>query len=213
MNKSSAAYVILFTVGICLVFGTGISVLHQATQDALARNSKLQKNRVLCESFVLRVEGKSAEAYSESVKRNLVEEEWPTGGRTAYRIREGSNDRIGFEFSGQGFWDGIRGIVVLQGDLSRITGLRILEQKETPGLGGRIEEDSFLRQFEGIAPDWQAPPMERLVLNKGASGRNGNRVDGITGATQTSVALIRMLNLALDSVGSPKPAPKEEADG
>ncbi|MFN3284353.1 MAG: FMN-binding protein, partial [Pseudothermotoga sp.] len=61
-----------------------------------------------------------------------------------------------------------------------------------PGLGGRIEEEWFKKQFRS----------ERLLngaitLQTGGSGdydHENGKVDAITGATQTSRALINIIN-------------------
>ena len=62
MNKKSPAYVLSFMAAICLVFGTGISVVNYATQGLLAKNAARHQNRVLCRAFQLDVAGASAEA-------------------------------------------------------------------------------------------------------------------------------------------------------
>jgi len=97
-----------------------------------------------------------------------------------------------------GFWDVIEGVMVLTPDLSRIRNIRFLDQKETPGLGARIEEEWFVGQFEGYPIRWDAPVGQRIVMGE-RSPREEKRVDAITGATQTSMALERMLNVELES--------------
>ena len=55
----------------------------------------------------------------------------------------------------------------------KITGTKILEHLETPGLGERITEDEFLEQFVNKPITLQA-----------------NEIDAITGATISSTAII-----------------------
>ena len=62
---------------------------------------------------------------------------------------------------------------------SRITGIRILEHKETPGLGSRITEASFLDQFRNR-------DSSTLFLKKDSPRGN---IDAITGATISSRAV------------------------
>ena len=69
MNKKSPAYVLSFMAAICLVFGTGISVVNYATQGLLAKNAARHQNRVLCRAFQLDVAGASAETYQQAVDR------------------------------------------------------------------------------------------------------------------------------------------------
>lgn len=71
-----------------------------------------------------------------------------------------------------------------------LTGMKVLDQKETPGLGDKIERDSaFVRQFDG-----RSTPLKGV---KGAVGPSPNEVQTITGATISSRAVIRIINNAI----------------
>lgn len=121
---------------------------------------------------------------------NIVLEELE--GLTLYRNSEGS---IAFEFTGRGHQGPISGLVALGPDLRSVKGLVILEQQETPGLGGRITEEEFLDQFRGVALD-----PELVILPAGREPTAANEVDGITGATRTSQALEEMLDQSIREV-------------
>ncbi|MBU0595603.1 RnfABCDGE type electron transport complex subunit G, partial [Candidatus Bipolaricaulota bacterium] len=60
----------------------------------------------------------------------------------------------------------------------RLRGIRVISQQETPGLGAKIVEASFLDQFVGLS-------LDQLALTK-----TGGSVDAITGATISSSAVI-----------------------
>jgi electron transport complex protein RnfG len=67
---------------------------------------------------------------------------------------------------------------------------KVLDQKETPGLGDKIEKDTaFGGQFAG-----KVPP---LVGVKGRQGKPPSEVQTITGATISSRAVIRIINDAI----------------
>lgn len=73
----------------------------------------------------------------------------------------------------------------------RILGMRVLESKETPGLGDKIEKDqSFVAQFDGAEPP--------LVGVKPGAGDTPGEIDMITGATISSRTVIRIINHALE---------------
>lgn len=63
----------------------------------------------------------------------------------------------------------------------KITKVKILENLETPGLGSRITEDSFLKQFAAMTIE-------------------DADVDAITGATISSLAVIESVKSSLDIV-------------
>ena len=192
MNKKSPAYVLSFMAAICLVFGTGISVVNYATQGLLAKNAAMHRNRVLCRAFQLDVAGASAEAYQQAVDAALRKSE--VGGRAVYECIAPGKESVGFVAGGMGFWDRIDVVVVLAPDLGKILNVQVLDQKETPGLGARIEEAWFTDQFKGLSVAWEAPAESRILVGANPAPNAANEVDAITGATQTSMALMRFLN-------------------
>lgn len=98
-----------------------------------------------------------------------------------------------FEFEGRGLWGMIKGAITLRRDLKTIENINIISQEETPGLGGRISERSFLEQFKGK----RVFPELYLALRQKAT--RDNEVDSITGASMTSQALIKMINETVEN--------------
>ena len=192
MNKKSPAYVLSFMTAICLVFGAGIAGVNYATQGLLAKNAAMHRNRVLCRAFMLDVADSSAEAYQQAVDAALQSSD--AGGRLLYTCTAPGKESVGFVAGGMGFWDRIEAVVVLSPDLERILNIQFLDQKETPGLGARIEEPWFTDQFKGLQVAWSAAKDQRVLIGTSPSDNAPNEVDAITGATQTSMALMRFLN-------------------
>ena len=95
---------------------------------------------------------------------------------------------------GAGLWGPIWGYVGLEGDLKTIKAVRFGHKGETPGLGAKIsDEPSFAEAFvaktigEGKILFEVAKPANRQTENTG--------VDAISGATITSQALGKTLNM------------------
>ncbi len=197
MNKKSPVYVLSFMAAICVVFGTGISVVNYATQGLLARNAAMHRNRVLCRAFQLDVAGSSAEAYQQAVDAALRTS--AVAGRTVYECVAPGKESVGFVAGGMGFWDRIDVVLALTPDLHTILNVQVLDQKETPGLGARIEEAWFTDQFKGLAVAWDHPQGQRVLVGANPAPNAANEVDAITGATQTSMALMRFFNEELDA--------------
>ncbi|MBI9097143.1 MAG: FMN-binding protein [Spirochaetaceae bacterium] len=101
---------------------------------------------------------------------------------------KGENGLIAFPYKGKGFQGEITGIIAMEADIQTISGLAILSQVETPGLGSRIGEESFLSQFPGqkFSPE--------LVFTSAGNAESQNEIDGISGATLSSKAIINILN-------------------
>lgn len=196
MNKNSAIYTFIFIIVICIIFGAGISLVHYATLDILAKNEALNRNRVICNAFLLPVAGDSPQAYQQAIDANIITETLASDAVSfiTYFKKDSAAADVGFVFSGMGFWDRIEGILVLKNDLSEVVNIQFLDQQETPGLGARIEEKWFTNQFRGLHIDWNGLPDQRLIIGSAVAPGAQNRVDAITGASQTSMALEKLLN-------------------
>jgi Na+-transporting NADH:ubiquinone oxidoreductase subunit C len=197
MKKDSPAFVVGFIALLCVVFGTGVAAMHYATQGMLAKNEALHSNRVLCRAFLLPDGGSAEELQRVVAERLSVDSLTGADGRRIPLYRDRTTGAVGFAFSGMGFWDRIEGIVVMTPDLARIVNIQFLRQSETPGLGARIEEQQFTDRFKGLAIAWDRPTGERVMIGGSTATGTGSRVDAITGATQTSMALMRSLNAEL----------------
>ena len=112
--------------------------------------------------------------------------------RGAYLLME--KDKItgyALPVSGQGFWDEIKGVIGIAADRKTIIGIAFYEQNETPGLGAEITRKYFREQFAGKVLSFSEKPI--IVKTVGlATGEN--EVQAVTGATQTSTRLEKMLN-------------------
>ena len=91
---------------------------------------------------------------------------------------------------GPGFQDTIKLIYGYDPIRRRVVGMQVLESRETPGLGDRIlKDEAFLAGFRDLAIS------PRVVLVK-RGGTRPNEVDAISGATISSVAVVRIINQA-----------------
>ncbi|MCA8975096.1 MAG: FMN-binding protein [Planctomycetes bacterium] len=92
--------------------------------------------------------------------------------------------------AGPGFQDTIRLLYGYDPERRLVVGMRVLDSRETPGLGDKIvKNDDFVAEFDALGVD-----PEILVVKNG-TGSAPNHVDGITGATISSKAVVRILNL------------------
>ena len=94
-----------------------------------------------------------------------------------------------FKHDGPGLWSTIEILIAVEENREKIYRMRILSQKETPGLGARIVEEPFLNSFQGI----EIRPEIKLVK----LSSKPNEVDAISGATETSNFLETIINEAI----------------
>ena len=131
--------------------------------------------------------GKPAEeVLGNKVVVNLVE-----GAVPVFFTREDDDvSALAIEATGKGGFGG--DLVIMVGiDLinDRQSGMEVVSHSETPGLGARIVEAAFRRQWQGL-------PLDEPV----AITADGGVIDAISGASTTSRAAVNGTNEALDFV-------------
>ena len=113
---------------------------------------------------------------------------------TYYSVFEAQMDgkRTGWviKAKGQGYADKIELLVGLDAGVEKITGLFILDQKETPGLGNKIIEAKWRGQFLGKNA---GQPLR--VTKTGAKAPE--EIDSVSGATISSNTVCGILNTTL----------------
>ncbi len=104
---------------------------------------------------------------------------------------------VAIEARGMGYQDIIRLLYGYSFDAQTIIGIRVLESRETPGLGDRIETDTdFLKNFEKL--DVRVSEDGDSLIHPIEFVRPGEKneawqIDGISGATISSQATAQML--------------------
>lgn len=94
--------------------------------------------------------------------------------------------------AGQGYADIIRVLYGYDPNAQTLVGFQVLESKETPGLGDKIEkEQRFLDNFKAldVSLDNEGKLKNKVVTVKQGEKKNPWEIDGITGATISSRAI------------------------
>jgi len=97
--------------------------------------------------------------------------------------------------TGQGYADKIEVLIGLDAGGNAITGLFILDQKETPGLGNRILEKPWQDQFIDKLSE-----TTLIVVKSGTGAGQDNEIDGISGATISSRSVTNIINRAISDI-------------
>lgn len=114
---------------------------------------------------------------------------------TVYRVLGNQQQLVGWavEAETMGFVDKIRMIIGLSADGRTITGLSILDSRETPGLGDEIKSEGWRKKFVGQPAD--------AALEVVKPGQTADYpIDAITGATISSKAVTQGINQQLVQV-------------
>jgi len=92
-----------------------------------------------------------------------------------------------------GFQDVVKIILGYDPKMNQLIGMKVLESKETPGLGDKIYKDeAFVQQF------FAGPTVPLQGVKPGAGSGATDEIDMITGATISSRAVIRIINNAIE---------------
>lgn len=123
-------------------------------------------------------------------------EEKPKNKKRLFKyMKDGKIQGIGFVESKMGYGYNKSSVmslfICLEPDLETLKGIEVLDHSETPGLGGRITEEQFKKQFAGkkVRP--------KLIVVRGRKAEAANEVDAITGATNTSRGIESFINDAM----------------
>lgn len=187
MMRDKPYYAVVYMFVITAFFSTLLIGLARLTNNRVLANEQLNFERAVVNVFPqIHYENNQQihQIFADQFKKDNKT------GAYVYR-KDGQIQGYAVPFSGQGFWDKIEGVIGIAADRTSVTGVTFYEQKETPGLGARIDEDEFRKQFVGKKikdsdkPIGIVPPAQTLAENE---------VHAVTGATQTSTRLQRLMN-------------------
>lgn len=121
------------------------------------------------------------------------------GAQKVYSAYDDQNRLVGIaiEARGQGFQDVLRILYGYSPEKQAIIGMAVLESKETPGLGDKIEKDPlFAKNFETLdvsLTEDGTQIVNPIVPVKHGTKENPWEIDAITGATISSKAVTNIL--------------------
>ncbi len=188
MNRNGIVYTVLFTFVIAFFFVFFLSLANNATAPLVRENQVRSVQTAVLKALGIYPADPAelTKVYDENFKTI------PKVGDLMKSALKGQKVLIRY-FSGSGLWGSITGILAVDAGVDRILGLELISHNETPGLGGRIDEQWFKNQFIG-----EHIPKTGITILKGdgsvdSDPKNG-KVDGITGASLTSASMESIIN-------------------
>ncbi len=182
--KENRLWMMVLMATLAAACSAALAFVNVKTAPIISRNESVRHKSVVLGLFELEYDPLNPadieEAYAER-----IEEREANGLAVYFEKRSG---RTAVSIAGSGFQGAIRVILALDGDI--VTAFRVVSQAETPGLGSRISEDGFQRSFIGKRVGGGIK-----MVKTGTAGES--EFDGVTGATETSRALERLLNAGL----------------
>ena len=191
--KNSFYYPILFMIAVTVVFIAVLASFNHIMTVTIAFNQESELRQKILYIFDIMPENDDPQEikriFDEKIKQKQI------NNTEVYAFVE-NNQEVAYAvpINGPGLWGSITGYVGLNKDYSKIIGIEFVTQSETPGLGGRIAEDSYKQQFRNI--DIEGVTNGNYIIS---SPQTGSNVDAITGATQTSAAVVKLINEDLNT--------------
>jgi Na+-transporting NADH:ubiquinone oxidoreductase subunit C len=183
-KKKQVLYPVLFMVLLTAAYTFVLAFINESTIGIIEAQEELRLQKSILYVFDIPYE-------DEQVAVNkLFEERFDvvvSGNRTYYIYENaGAVEGYAFPITGNGLWGSISGYVALAPDFETLLGIDFVAHSETPGLGGRIDEEWYKEQFRTLDVSGDLP-----IVYRPASGGN---VDSITGATLTSGSVSTIVN-------------------
>ena len=100
---------------------------------------------------------------------------------------------------GYGLWGTLYGYISLDSDLNTVKGIEYYDHKETPGLGGEVDNPDWKSDWDGKKV-YDSSGEVILYVTKGPSSED-YEIDGISGATLTSNGVTNMIRYWLGENG------------
>ena len=191
-RKKGIIYTVIFTLIISFLFVFILSFTNEITKGVTERNEEVSFRKALLKVFNIPFKGDN-EAFV--LFENKIEQVTKSN-VNLYTYNDENTTIYAILFTGMGLWGQVRGILTVNGEVSVIGGIEFLTHNETPGLGGRIDEESYKDQLRGelVGPGGTIRGTRNGVYDY---DHLNSEIDGITGATRTSERIENIINQEL----------------
>ncbi len=188
--KEHPLYIILYTVVLCGVSALLLAAAHVAWQERIEANRSYARIHAMVDAAGLCEPTTARETVMELFAKRI--EAAKEGEMELFRAKGDDGQLVAtlVELEGQGRYGTIKGILAFAPDRQHIKRLRVYEQNETPGLGGRVGTLEWLSQFDDLPMVVNGQPGIGISAKVSAP----NEVAAVTGASQTMFALSQSIN-------------------
>ena len=124
---------------------------------------------------------------------------------TVYMVeKDGQVETLILPVRGYGLWSTLHGFIAVKGDLNTVVGMGFYQHGETPGLGGEVDNPKWKGQWPGKTLFDDNGELAVQIVKGGVDPQSPqavHQVDGLAGATLTSVGVDNLLKFWLGQNG------------
>ncbi|MHB1483579.1 MAG: RnfABCDGE type electron transport complex subunit G [Saccharofermentanales bacterium] len=175
------AALILFVIA--LVVTAALASANEVTKDIIIKQAKIDQDNARLEVFP------SAVSFAD-ISGEYISDATPKI-TSVFTALDGNSDVIGLVVISAA--KGYSGDVTIMSGISldrKVSGIKVISDNETPGLGKKIADEPFTRRFLN--------KKSGLLFSLKETGEDVNKIDAITGVTISSTAMVNALNLAIE---------------
>ncbi len=127
----------------------------------------------------------------------------PNQAKIYHLMKDGKVASVVLPIEGYGLWSTLYGFIALEADLKTVRGITFYEHKETPGLGGEVDNALWKAKWPGrkaFDDQWNIA----IKVEKGAHGppdQDPYGIDALSGATITSNGVTNLVHFWLGDHG------------
>lgn len=191
INTNSNVYTFVYAAVMVVIVAFLLAFVASALKPIQDANVERDtKNQILTSLNITGLSGADIDKkYKEVVTGELQEQ----GGKVFVATVDGATKYV-VPVKGRGLWGGLWGYISIDEDKQHVFGTYFDHESETAGLGARIKERWFQEQFNGKPIFTDDPNQVALTVVKVGQSKKETEIDGVTGATLTSVGVAGMVH-------------------
>ncbi len=223
MNVQSNTYTFIYASALVILVAVGLSLTSislKSMQEANIQKEKKQSilktigvecsrdeagklyDEYVKDAYVIDYHGdkiSGVDAFNVSLEEEMAKDDTLSRYYPVYECVNDNEKLYVFPVRGKGLWGPIWGYVALKDDFNTVFGVSFDHKSETPGLGAEITTSDFQNQFEGKKIFNDLDEFVSILVKKPAQYNpdDEHEVQGLSGATLTSVGLQNMLKASL----------------
>jgi RnfABCDGE-type electron transport complex G subunit len=178
---NSRVWMIGLLVVMAIICSSALAFVNIKIAPVIEKNQKITYMRTVLDVFGVPYDIINQDSIVQTYQEHIKERQ--KNGLTLFDEQKTHATAVSLE--GSGFQGHISLVVALAGDT--ITGFKVVSQEETPGLGARITGEAFQKSFVG-------KKVSKGIKMVKSGNAGPAQFDAITGATETSKALEKILN-------------------
>lgn len=192
-KQKNSLFPVIYMFIITAFFSAILILFSDYTRPQVKANEQIQIEKAIVTVLITDLDAKTSNREIHRIYTKEITK--PTFKGDTYKlIKNGEILAHALPIEGQGFWAPIKGFIGIGPDKKSLINISFYEQNETPGLGAEITQPEFCNQFKIQNNRVLSEVKKPLKIARPGTELKQNEVHAVTGATQTSTRLEKLIN-------------------